>query len=288
MAEKKALHENSMWRISLIRLRRNKLAILGLIVLIVLVFTAIFAPWLAPYHFSTQNLMEAFEPPSWKHPLGTDDYGRDILSRIIYGARVSLQVGLFAVSLAMVFGGLLGAVAGYYGGRVDGVIMRFMDILLSIPQILLAIAIAAALGPGLLNLTIAVGIAALPTFARVVRGAVLSIAGHEYIEAAHCMGASDGWIIARHILPNCSAPIIVQSTLRVGQAILAAAALSFLGLGIQPPFPEWGGMLAATRGYVRDYAYMTIFPGLAIMITIMALNFLGDGLRDAMDPKLKR
>lgn len=282
------LRKNSNLYMTLIRLRRNKLAVLGLIVLIVLVFTAIFAPWLAPYHFSTQNLAEAFEPPNWKHPLGTDDYGRDILSRIIYGARVSLQVGLFAVSLAMFFGGLLGAIAGYYGGRIDGVIMRFMDILLSIPQILLAIAIAAALGPGLLNLTIAVGIAALPTFARVVRGAVLSIAGHEYIEAAHCMGASDGWIITRHILPNCSAPIIVQSTLRVGQAILAAAALSFLGLGIQPPFPEWGGMLAATRGYVRDYAYMTIFPGLAIMITIMALNFLGDGLRDAMDPKLKR
>lgn len=282
------LRTNSNLYLTLVRLRRNKLAVMGLIIMILLVLIAIFAPWLAPYHFSDQDLLEAFEPPSWKHPLGTDDFGRDILSRIIYGARVSLQVGIFAVSLAMVSGGILGAIAGYYGGRVDGVIMRFMDILLSIPQILLAIAIAAALGPGLLNLTVAVGVAALPTFARVVRGAVLSIVGQEYIEAAHCMGASDPWIIARHILPNCSAPIIVQSTLRVGQAILAAAALSFLGLGIQPPYPEWGGMLAGTRGYVRDYAYMTIFPGLAIMITIMALNFLGDGLRDAMDPKLKR
>ncbi len=282
------LRKNGNLYLTLVRLGRNRLAVLGLVIMILLVLTAIFAPWLAPYHYETQDLAGAFEPPNRQHLLGTDDFGRDILSRIIYGARISLQVGIFAVSLAMICGGLLGAIAGYYGGRIDGVIMRFMDILLSIPQILLAIAIAAALGPGLLNLTIAVGTAALPTFARVVRGAVLSIVGHEYIEAAYGMGASDPWIIARHILPNCCAPIIVQATLRVAQAILAAAALSFLGLGIQPPYPEWGGMLASTRGYVRDYAYMTIFPGLAIMITIMALNFLGDGLRDAMDPKLKR
>ena len=282
------LRKNGNLYLTMVRLWRNKLAVLGLAIMILLVFTAVFAPWIAPYEFDKQDLVASFEPPSWEHPLGTDDFGRDILSRIIYGARVSLQVGMFAVSLAMVSGGMLGAIAGYYGGRVDNVIMRAMDVLLSIPQILLAIAIAAALGPGLLNLTVAVGIAALPTFARVVRGAVLSIVGQEYIEAAHCMGASDASIIIRHILPNCSAPIIVQATLRVGQAILAAAALSFLGLGIQPPYPEWGGMLAGSRGYVRDYAYMTIFPGLAIMITIMALNFLGDGLRDAMDPKLKR
>ncbi len=280
--------KNSSMHLTVVRLCRNKLAICGLVILIVLILTAVFATKLAPYHFASQDLLESFEPPSWKHPLGTDDFGRDILSRIIYGAQVSLQVGIFAVGLAMMGGGVMGAIAGYYGGRVDGVIMRVMDILLSIPQILLAIAIAAALGPGLLNLTIAVGVAALPTFARVVRGSVLSIVGQEYIEAAYCMGASDTWIITRHILPNCSAPIIVQATLRVAQAILAAASLSFLGLGIQPPFPEWGGMLAAARGYVREYPYMTVFPGLAIMITIMALNFLGDGLRDAMDPKLKR
>lgn len=282
------LKKNSNLHLTLVRLKRNRLAVVGLIVLILLVLMAIFAPLLAPYHYAQQNLAESFESPSWKHLLGTDDFGRDILSRIIYGAQISLQVGLFAVALAMLIGGGLGAVAGYYGGRTDDVIMRLMDVLLSIPQILLAVTIAAALGPGLLNLTIAVGVAALPTFARVVRGAVLSIAGQEYIEAAHCMGASDFWIITRHILPNCSAPIIVQATLRVAQAILAAAALSFLGLGIQPPFPEWGGMLASARGFIRGYSYMTIFPGLAIMITIMALNFLGDGLRDAMDPKLKR
>ena len=282
------LSKNSNLYLTLVRLRRNKLALFGLFIMVLLFLTAMLAPLIAPQHYATQDLAASFEPPSWEYPLGTDDFGRDILSRIIYGAQVSLQVGIFAVTIAMLTGGVLGAIAGYYGGRVDNVIMRFMDVLLSIPQILLAIAIAAALGPGLLNLTIAVSIAALPTFARVVRGAVLSIVGMEYIEAAHCMGASDAWIIARHILPNCSAPIIVQSTLRVAHAILTAASLSFLGLGIQPPFPEWGGMLAAARGYVRDYSYMTIFPGLAIMITIMALNFLGDGLRDAMDPKLKR
>ncbi len=284
----KFLHKNSNLYLTLVRLRRNRLAVVGLIVLLLLLLVAVFAPLLAPYDYAAQDLMNSFESPSWKHPLGTDDFGRDILSRIIYGARVSLQVGVFAVSIAMISGGVLGAIAGYHGGCIDGAIMRCMDVLLSIPQILLAISIAAALGPGLLNLTIAVGVAALPTFARVVRGAVLSIVGQEYIEAAQCMGASDTWIIMRHILPNCSAPIIVQSTIRVAQAILAAAALSFLGLGIEPPYPEWGGMLAGARGYVRDYAYMTIFPGLAIMITIMALNFVGDGLRDAMDPKMKR
>ena len=281
------IRKNSNLYLTLVRLRRNRLAVFGLVIMLLLVVVAVFAPWIAPYDYAAQNLSDAFEPPCAKYWLGTDDFGRDILSRLIYGARISLQVGLFAVWLSMCVGGVLGAIAGYYGGKVDDIIMRFMDILLSIPQILLAVTIAAALGPGLLNLTIAVGIANIPSFARVVRGAVLSIVGQEFIEAAHCMGASDAWIIARHILPNCSAPIIVQATLRVAGAILAAA-LSFLGLGIQPPTPEWGGMLSAARGYVRDYAYMTISPGLAIMITILALNFLGDGLRDAMDPKMKR
>lgn len=282
------LNKNSNLYLTLVRLRRNNLAVFGLYVMLFLVVVAIFAPVIAPYHYAKQSLIHSFEPPSWEFLLGTDEFGRDILSRIIYGARVSLQVGLFAVGIAMVVGGALGAISGYYGKMVDNVIMRFMDILLSIPQILLAISIAAALGPGLLNLTIAVAVATLPTFARIVRGAVLSIVEQEYIEAARCMGATDTWVIVKHILPNCSAPIIVQATLRVANAILTAAGLSFLGLGIQPPFPEWGGMLAAARGYIRDYSYMTIFPGLAIMVTIMALNFLGDGLRDAMDPKLKR
>lgn len=282
------IRRNSHLYLTFIRLRRNHLALVGLFIVTLLVLTAVLAPLIAPYHYSTQNLMAAFESPSWAHPLGTDEFGRDILSRIIYGAQVSLQVGICAIAVAMFFGGLLGAIAAFYGGRIDDAIMRIMDILLSIPQILLAIAIAAVLGPGLLNLTIAVGIAALPANARVVRGAVLSIVGQEYIEAARCLGATDAWIITKHILPNCSAPIIVQITVRVAQAILATASLSFLGLGVQPPFPEWGSMLSSARNFIRDYAYIAVFPGLAIMITIMALNFLGDGLRDAMDPKQKR
>jgi len=282
------LKQNSNLYLTLVRLRRNKLAVFGLIVMVLLVLVAIFAPVIAPYHYAEQRLEVSFEPPCKEFPLGTDDFGRDILSRIIYGAQISLQVGILAVFLGLIVGGLLGAIAGYYGGKLDETIMRVMDVFLSIPQIILAIAIAAALGPGLLNLTVAVGVSAIPMFARVVRGAVLSVVGQEYIEAAQCMGASDAWIIFRHVLPNCSAPIIVQGTLKVAQAILSAASLSFLGLGIQPPFPEWGGMLASARMYIRDYAYMMVFPGLAIMITIMALNFMGDGLRDAMDPKQKR
>jgi peptide/nickel transport system permease protein len=229
-----------------------------------------------------------FELPSSKYLLGTDEFGRDILSRLIFGARVSLQVGFIAVGISLVVGGLLGAFAGFYGGWLDNLIMRVMDVLLSVPQTLLAIAIAAALGPGLYNLMIAVGISAVPNYARIVRGSVLSIRGMEYVEAARAVGSSDLRIILRHIIPNSMAPIIVQSTLGVASAILNAAGLSFIGLGIQPPNPEWGAMLSGGRQYIRDFPHLTLYPGLAIMLTILALNFLGDGLRDALDPKLKR
>jgi len=270
------------------RLRRNRLAVFGLACIVFLVLIAVFADFIAPYGYAEQHLMDAFQAPSAKYIFGTDEFGRDIFSRIIYGSRISLQVGFIAVGLAMFVGGFLGAVSGYYGGRTDNIIMRLMDILLSIPQILLAIAIAASLGPGLFNLMIAVGISSIPSYARIVRGSVLSIKGQEFVEASKAMGANDLQIIMKHILPNCMAPIIVQATLGVAFAILTAAGLSFIGLGIQPPIPEWGGMLSSGRGYIRDYAYMTLFPGLAIMITILALNFLGDGLRDALDPKLRR
>ena len=198
-----------------------------------------------------------------------------------------LQVGFIAVSIAVIIGGFLGAVAGYYSGKIDNFIMRAMDILLSIPQILLAISIVAALGNGLTNLMIAVGISSIPQYARIVRAAVISIKNEEFVEAAKATGSGDLRIIFKHILPNCLAPIIVQATLGVALAILTAAGLSFIGLGIQPPTPEWGAMLSGGRGYIRDYSYMTLFPGLAIVITIFALNVLGDGLRDALDPKLK-
>ena len=282
------LRKNSNLALALVRLRRNKLALLGLAVLILLIFTAIFAEWIAPYDYAEQDIAVAFEPPNQAHWFGTDEFGRDILSRVIFGGRISLQVGIVAVALALFAGGALGAAAGYYGGRIDEVIMRVMDVLISVPRILLSIAIAAVLGPGMLNLMIAIAVASTPAFARIIRGAVLSIIGNEYVEAARCMGATDKWIIVRHILPNCSGSIIVQTTLNVATSILAASSLSFLGLGIQPPYPEWGAMLSSARGYLRGEAYMTIFPGLAIMITIMALNFLGDGLRDAFDPKQKR
>ena len=270
------------------RLRKNPLAMFGLFIVALLVFFAITADVVAPYKYYEQNLMASFQSPSKEHLFGTDQFGRDILSRIIHGSRISLQVGLIAVGISVVLGGFFGAVAGYYGGRVDNLIMRGMDILLSIPSILLAIAIAASLGPGLYNMMVAVGISTTPQYARIIRGSVLSLRGQEFVEAAKAVGSSDTRIIMKHILPNCLAPIIVQSTLGVASAILTAAGLSFIGLGIQPPTPEWGAMLSGGREYIRDYAYMTIFPGLAIMITILALNFLGDGLRDVLDPKLKR
>ncbi|EEX47890.1 ABC transporter permease [Jonquetella anthropi] len=266
----------------------NPLAVFGLAIVILLFLTAIFADKIAPFKFSKQNLMMAYTAPCKEFWFGTDEFGRDIFSRIVYGARISLFVGFIAVGISTVAGGLLGALAGYYGGKLDNIIMRGMDILLSIPQMMLAISIAASLGPGLYNLMIAVGISAVPSYARIVRGSVLTLQGQEFVEAARAVGSSDWRIIMKHIIPNSMAPIIVQSTLGVASAILNAAGLSFIGLGIQPPTPEWGAMLSGGRSYIRNYPYMTLFPGLAIMITIMALNFLGDGLRDALDPKLKR
>lgn len=270
------------------RLKKNRLSIVGVVVLAAFALVAIFANFLAPYNYSKINLAHQFERPSKQFLLGTDEYGRDILSRLIYGARISLMIGFIAVGIALMFGGTLGAIAGYYGGIIDEVVMRIMDVLLSIPSILLAIAIAATLGPGLFNLMIAVGLSTLPQYARVVRGSILSIRDLEFVEAARAAGSSDLRIITKHILPNCMAPIIVQSTLGVAFAILIASSLSFIGLGVQPPYPEWGAMLSGGRGYIRDFPHMTAFPGLAIMLTILSLNFLGDGLRDALDPKLKR
>jgi peptide/nickel transport system permease protein len=282
MAKKKG-QVRQIWR----RLKKNRLSMFGLITLIIIVLAAIFADFIAPYPYDLQNYSVAKQFPSLEHPFGTDNYGRDIFSRVIYGTRVSLQIGFISLSAGALIGTIFGTVSGYFGGRTDTVIMRFTDILMSIPKVVLAIAIASTLGPGLVNAMIAVAISSIPNFARVARASTLTVRDQEYIEAARAIGAGNFRIIFRHILPNILAPIIVQATLGVGISIILAASLSFLGLGVEPPTPEWGAMLSAARTFIRDEWYMVLFPGLAIMLTVLALNLLGDGLRDALDPKLK-
>jgi peptide/nickel transport system permease protein len=269
------------------QLRHHKGALAGLLVLLLLSLVALSAPLLAPYDPLKVQARKALRPPSAEFFLGTDQYGRDVLSRTIYGTRLSLLVGCISVSIAAVSGLLIGLVAGYYGGLVDHVCMRCMDIMLAFPGILLALAIVSILGPSLANLMIAVGISAIPAYARLVRGAVLSAKQNLYVEAARVIGCSSGTILVRHILPNVAAPVMVLCTLGMGTAILAAAALSFLGLGSQPPTPEWGRMLSEGRAYLREHWWIATVPGLAILITVLAMNLLGDGLRDALDPRLK-
>jgi len=280
--------KNSQWRDVWRRLRKNRMAMFGLCVLILLVFLAIFADVVAPYGYDDQNYSQMLELPSWQHIMGTDNYGRDIFSRIVYGTRISLLIGFISLAISTVVGSILGACAGYFGGASDTIIMRGSDILMAIPRTVLAIAIATTLGPGLVNAMIAVAIGTIPSFTRVVRASTLTVKDQEYVEAARAIGASNFHIIKKYVFPNVLAPIIVQATLGVGTAILLAASLSFLGIGISPPTPEWGSMLSAARSYMRDYWHMVLFPGLAIMITVLALNLFGDGLRDALDPKLKK
>ncbi len=274
-----------VWR----RLRKSNTAIIGLILISIFLCMAIFAPFIADYAEDAlkMNIRERLQSPNAAHWFGTDELGRDIFARIVYGTRISLFVGIISVSIALSLGGTLGAIAGYYGGKIDNAIMRILDVLLAIPTILLAITIVAALGASILNLMIAVGISNIPGFARVVRAAVLSVKDQEFIEAARAIGAKDHTIILKHVLPNSMAPIIVYATLKVATAIMATASLSFIGLGIQPPTPEWGSMLAGGRSYIRDNMYIVLFPGMAIVLTVLSLNLIGDGLRDALDPKLK-
>lgn len=271
-----------IWR----RLNKNKLAIIGMYFILFLIIVAVFGPLIAPYGMDDQNPNEILRFPSWRHLFGTDNFGRDILSRMIYGSRVSLMVGLIAVGFSAAIGCTLGALAAFYE-KADNIIMRFIDILGGIPYLLLAIAIAAALGSGMNNMMLAVGISTIPAYARVTRASVLKEKGLEYVEAARAIGASDFRIILLHIMPNALSPIIVQATLGVANAIILAAVLSFMGLGIQPPSPEWGAMLSVGRTYIRDYWHMTVIPGVALMLVVYALNTLGDGLRDALDPRLK-
>ena len=279
--------KQSLWLDTWRRLRKNKAAVIGLVILMLLLLIAIFADRIAPFDYRAQDLNAIFLRPNSVNLFGTDNFGRDIFSRVVYGTRISLQIGFIAVGIALFVGGTVGAIAGFYGGWFDTMVMRVVDVMLSIPTILLAISIVAALGPGIRNLMIAVGVSSIPTYARIVRANVMSIKELQYIEAARAMGTRNNKIILKHIIPNTLAPVIVQSTLGVAGAILSAAGLGFIGLGIQPPNPEWGAMLNAGRHYIRDYPHLTTFPGLAIMITILSLNLLGDGLRDVLDPKLK-
>ncbi len=286
--EQVVVKKQSQFKETLRRLMKNKLSVAGLVIIIALVLVAVFADWLMPYDYAQQDYQSMFLPPgSTGHLLGTDDVGRDILSRLIYGSRLSLQMGFFAVAISAIIGDLLGAIAGYFGGIVDDIIMRFLDIYQAVPTLVLCIALAAVLGAGLRNAIIAIGIANAPWHARLIRGSIMQVRDAEYVEAARAINAGSGRIILRHILPNILAPTIVQITMDLGNAILNAATLSFIGLGAQVPLPEWGAMLSAGREYMRDYGYMVLLPGICIMLTVLSLNLLGDGLRDALDPRLK-
>ena len=270
--------------------RRNKGAMIGSAIVLIIVFIALFADVFLDYDTQVvgQNVAERLQWPSARHWFGTDELGRDIFFRVLYGTRFSCSVGLVAVTIGLVIGVTLGAIAGFYGGTLEEVIMRSTDILGAVPNMLMAIVIVSVLGQSIWNLMLAVGITSVPQFVRITRAAVLTVRNQEYVEASKAIGLSNRRIIFKHILPNCLSPIIVQATLRVASAIISASSLSFLGLGVPAPSPEWGALLSGGRKYIRDYSSMTLFPGLAIMITVLALNMMGDGLRDSLDPKLKK
>lgn len=274
-----------MWRDTWRHLRRHRLALAGAGILAGLLVVAVLAPVLAPHPPLQQDLYQRLQPPSLTHPLGTDEFGRDILSRVLYGSRISLRIGLIAIGIALTAGTFLGLVAGYRGGWTDTVLMRLVDVLLAFPSILLAIAIVAVIGPGIDNVMVAVSIVMVPQFARLVRASVLSVREAAYVEAARALGAGGTRIVLGSVLPNCTAPLVVQSTLSLGTAILDAAGLSFLGLGAQPPTPEWGAMLSGGRELLLTAPWVMTFPGLAIFFVVLGLNLFGDGLRDALDPR---
>ena len=281
--------KNSQFKDMVRRLFKNKAAVAGLFFLIFLILMAIFADALFDYNTQciNQNIPERLQWPSAQHWFGTDEYGRDLLIRIVFGSRISLSIGFIAVLFGLIVCGVLGAVAGFFGGKIDNIIMRLCDVFLAVPMMLMAIVIVAALGASIVNLVIALSISSVPTFARIVRSAVLTVRDMDYVEAARAIGVKTPRILARYILPNCMGPIIVQTTLRVAATISNTAALSFLGLGVKAPQPEWGALLSSGREFIRDSGYLACIPGICIMLTILALNLLGDGLRDALDPRLK-
>lgn len=280
---KRELGISVFWR----RLRKNKLAVAGLIVIILLLLIAIFAQFIAPYDYAEQDLTKIFAPPSKEHLLGTDNLGRDELSRLIYGTRLSLEIGVFSVLIGVVFGTLIGTFAGFYGGAIDMILMRFLDIYQSIPGLILSIALATSLGPGLENAIIAIGVGTMSIYARIIRASLLKVRSMEYIEAARAINATDFRIVLKHALPNAFAPLLIQITMSIGYSILGASMLSFIGLGAQPPSAEWGAMLTAGKDFIRTHGSLITYPGIAMVITVLAFNLLGDGLQDALDPRLK-
>lgn len=275
-----------IWR----RLKKNRGAVISLFIISCLVLGALLADVLFDYETVVvkTSIANRLQSPSWAHLFGTDELGRDILARVVHGSRVSLMVGFVATLMGSIVGTIFGSLAGYYGGRTEDIIMRIADVFIAIPMILLAIVVVSAMGQGVFNLMIAIAICSIPRFIRVVRAAVMTIRNNEYVEAERAIGTKDGSIILFTILPNCVAPILVQATLYIATAIISVSAMSFIGLGVPAPMPEWGSMLSAGRMFLRNYSYMTIFPGLAIMLTILSFNMLGDGFRDALDPRLKR
>jgi peptide/nickel transport system permease protein len=270
------------------RVMRDPRALAGLAVVVLLVVAAALAPWLAPKDPMLQDLMAMLEKPGPGHWLGTDELGRDILSRLIYGSRISLYVGVVSVAISVLAGTVLGLVAGYFGGRLDGLIMRVMDVILAFPSLLLSLAIAFALGKTLTNAMLAIGFVGIPGFARLVRGQVLTVRERDFIQAAQALGGTDGRIMWRHILPNAAPPLIVQISLNLAGAVLTEASLSFLGLGAPPPAPSWGSMLSMARGYMDSAPWLALMPGAAIFLLVLGFNLLGDGIRDAFDPMMKR
>ncbi len=283
----KQIKRRSMMREALERLVRNKTAMSGLFILLVIAILCALAGVICPEGYDEQNYAIAFMTPCKEYPFGTDNLGRSMLARILYGGRVSLSIGLISTGISASLGLILGSLAGFYGNKVDNIIMRTLDVFHAIPSTLLAIAISSALGGGIVNAMIAVGISSVPSFAKMVRAPILAIKNQEFVEAARCIDASDWRIIFKHVVPNVLSPVIITITGQLAAAVLAASSLSFLGLGVQPPTPEWGSLIANSRQYIRDYPYLVTFPGIAIATVVLSMNLFGDGLRDALDPKLK-
>ncbi len=280
---KKGRRLKEIWR----RFRKNRLAMVGLVMITLIVLVSLLAPFIAPYGLDEQNARNRLMAPCAEHIFGTDNYGRDIFTRVLYGGRISLAVAVVATAISGFFGIILGATAGYFGGRIDNGIMRVLDVFMALPATLTAIAISTVLGTGITKTMLALGLATVPRFARIVRGPILSLRSSEFIEAAQAIDVSTPKIIFRHVLPNVLSPIIVQATLYIANTLMVASSLSFVGLGVQPPSAEWGAMITAGRAYIKGNWWMITFPGLAILLSVFSMNVLGDGLRDALDPRLK-